>query len=109
MQWTQFGEGENVLDDLVGNQSGGFVNLAAVQNAMANGGNFLYGVNDLAFSLRQDFDHFHKRFLMGGERRIAGNGAAVRSFMGDQAIYSNPFAVALGQNSLILHVDQLIF
>ena len=76
---------------------------------MANSGDFFYGIDNFSFALSQDIDNFHKRFFMGGERRIMGYSASVGCFVGDQSVYPDAFAVALGQYSFVFHINQLIF
>ena len=76
---------------------------------MAHSGDLGDGVDDLAFAGGQDFDDLGKGFGMGGEVAILFFADAGVGLIGDETSFdADALAVALGNDVLIFHVDELL-
>ena len=109
MKRTQVFKGRNIFNYLVSNFGGYLVDLAAVENTMANGGNFLHVVDDLALTGGQHFNDCQECLFMGGKCPLNLDFLAVSGGMGNQSIHTDSLTVALCQHMLAVHINQLIF
>ena len=76
---------------------------------MAHSGDLGDGVDDLAFAGGQDFDDLGKSLGVGGEIAVCLCVDAGIGLVGDKTAFdADALAVALGNDVLIFHVDELI-
>ena len=110
VQRAKLGEGEDILNNLIGNQGRLLVNFAAVQHAMADCGDLGNVINDLALTGGENGNYFQESLFVGRESDIFVNLAAVSGLVTDVAhLQADTFAVAFCQYTLIGHIDELIF
>ena len=103
------GEPFDLVDDLVGDEDRLAEDGAALDDPVADGGDFGDGIDNLAFALGQHFNDLFKGFGMGRESAVLGSGIAGGGLVGDAAVDADPLAVALGHDLFVVHVHQLIF
>ena len=108
---VQRGEVREVVDglhDLVVNQHRLGEFFSAVDAAVADGRNFRDVVNNLVLAGGQQVHNLGKSLGMGREVGFVFDFGAGGELVADKAAGSDPFAVALGNDLFILHIDELI-
>ena len=108
VEGAQILEGHDIVDDGIGDNSGDLVLLAAVEHAVADGGDLAHAVDDLALAGAHHLHQLHKGFLMGGEGHIILHLHAIGGLVADPAVHADALAQALGQNMFVGHIHQLI-
>ena len=109
MKRTKFSQFINSIDYFISYQSRLFIDLASVKDAVANGYDFFYIIDDLAFSGSQLRHYFKKSFFMGRERDFLNNCRASCHFMSDKSVDADTLAVAFCDDTFVIHLKQLIF
>ena len=108
VQRAEVTESKDILDNLIGYQSGNLVLLAAVEHAVTNSIDLLHAVDNLAFAGGQHIDQSQESLLMGGEGQILFYLHTICSLVLDAAVHANALAQALSQNALVSHINELI-
>ena len=99
----------NLVDDLVGDEDRLAEDRAALDDPVADSGDFGDGIDDFAIALGQHLDDLLKGLGVGREGAVFGSGIAGGGLVGDAAVDADPFTVAFGHDLFGVHVHQLIF
>ena len=99
----------DLVDNFVGNESCLIENFCALNDSVTYSGNFAHRLDNGSFTGCKNFNKLCESFCMSWERAVSVNLSAVESLVGDVTVDADTVAVALCDNALIVHIEQLIF
>ena len=104
----QFPQLVDLLDDLVCYHGGLGENFCALYDTVANGGNFAHAGDHSALASGQRLNQTLKSLCVGRECAVLFNLDAAGSLVAQVAVDADAVAVSLGDDRLILHIDELV-
>ena len=104
----QLPEFVDLVDDFICNQCGFGEYLGTLYNPVADSRDFIHAGNDSAFSGGECLYQTLKCFCVGGECTVFFYLYASGGLVAQMTIDADTVAVALCDNRLILHVDELV-
>ena len=108
MYRCQFGQIVDLLDNFIGYQGGLAEYLSALYYSVTYCGDLAHAVDDLALAGGEYFNELFESLGVGGEGAVSLYLSSVKSSVLDVAVDTYTVAVALCNNALVLHIDQLV-
>ena len=108
MYGSQFRQVVYLLDNLVCNECCLAEYLSALYYSVANSGDLAHAVDDLALACGEYFNKLFKSFGVGRECAVGLYLSSVEGGVLDVAVNADTVTVSLGDNALVLHVDELV-
>ena len=109
MNGSELTELIDLLDNFVCNEYGLIENVSTLYYTVTYSRDLIHAVDNLCVSCSESLNKLHESFCMCGEAAILIKSLSVESLVGDVAVDTDTVAVALCDNTLIIHVDELIF
>ena len=98
----------DLVDNFVSNENRLVEYVSTLYYTVTYSRDLVHAVDYLSVALCESFNELHESFCMCGESAVLIESSAIACFMSDMTVDTDSVTVSLSDNTLIIHIDELI-